>query len=735
MDYYTSSFEHILAELARLDLLVRAQVWRARRLQEGEQEGLSPFYIPDAEVETLLEKTVGSPVWAQISLPPELQDDLQATLDRMADELEGCVAESLRRGIDLRLVRLARTFGLSVFDVDVVLVMLAPELDRRYERLYAYLHDDVTRRHPTVDLALNLLCPQLDDRIAARARLAPTAPLRRHGLLQLFEEPGQRAASLLAQHLRLDPRIADYLLGGNEMDERLQPYGRHIDPQVDLDRLIMPADFKARLSQLIAAWTSPILYFQGPAGIGKQAAAEALCRQSGAGLLALDIRRMVELKIEEFQTPVRLAHREALLQGAAVYWNGIDCLLDDEQRTRREFFQEALAEHSGPIFLGGDRVWEPANLHRRRKFLRVEFPLPTHDQRLQLWNQELPEPRLDLEGVAAKFRFSGGQIRDAAATARSVAYRGDPETGRVSDADLYAACRLQSNRKLATLAQAVTPHYRWDDIVLPPEQIEQLRAICHQVNYRDLVYDTWGFDRKLALGKGLTALFAGPPGTGKTMAADIMAHELGLDLYKIDLSTVVSKYIGETEKNLSRIFAEARSSNAVLFFDEADALFGKRSEVRDAHDRYANIETAYLLQKMEEYDGIVILATNFRKNMDEAFVRRLHFIVEFPFPKPEERRRIWEGVWPAAAPRSPNLDLEFLARRIEVAGGSIRNIAIASAFLAAAGDGTIQMKHLVQATQREYRKMGKVLTADAFTDDSTPTGWERSVPDPNTSGG
>ena len=211
-------------------------------------------------------------------------------------------------------------------------------------------------------------------------------------------------------------------------------------------------------------------------------------------------------------------------------------------------------------------------------------------------------------------------------------------------------------------------------------------------------------------------LFAGPSGTGKTMAAEIIAAELGLELYKIDLSTVVSKYIGETEKNLSRIFAEAETSNAILFFDEADALFGKRSEVKDSHDRYANIEIGYLLQRMEEYDGVVILATNLRKNMDEAFVRRLQFTVEFPFPNAEDRRRIWKGVWPAQTPCDPALDVDFLARRFEITGGSIRNIALAAAFLAAADGNVVTMEHLIHATQREYQKMGKVVTEGEFRD-------------------
>ena len=219
-----------------------------------------------------------------------------------------------------------------------------------------------------------------------------------------------------------------------------------------------------------------------------------------------------------------------------------------------------------------------------------------------------------------------------------------------------------------------------------------------------------GFYHKLSLGKGVTALFAGPSGTGKTMAAEIIANELGLDLYKIDLSGVVSKYIGETEKNLDRIFAAAENANAILFFDEADALFGKRSEVRDSHDRYANIEISYLLQKMEEYEGIAILATNLRQNLDESFVRRLAFTVHFPFPDEDSRRRIWAGIWPARTPLAPETDMDRLARRFKLSGGNIKNVALAAAFLAAGDGNLVTMEHLIHATRREYQKMGKVLS-------------------------
>jgi SpoVK/Ycf46/Vps4 family AAA+-type ATPase len=245
--------------------------------------------------------------------------------------------------------------------------------------------------------------------------------------------------------------------------------------------------------------------------------------------------------------------------------------------------------------------------------------------------------------------------------------------------------------------------------VLPEDSLAQLREICRRVTYRQNVLGQWGFGRKFSAGKGVNALFAGPSGTGKTMAAEILAGELGLDMYKIDLAGVVSKYIGETEKNLDRIFKTAHDANAILFFDEADALFGKRSEVRDSHDRYANIEISYLLQKIEEYEGVAILATNLRQNMDESFVRRLAFTVHFPLPDKASRQRMWTGIWPADTPLAPDLDLDFLAGQFKLSGGNIRNIALAAAFLAAGDGGVVTMAHLLHATRREYQKMGKTI--------------------------
>ncbi|MBE0480410.1 MAG: ATP-binding protein, partial [Dehalococcoidia bacterium] len=269
-------------------------------------------------------------------------------------------------------------------------------------------------------------------------------------------------------------------------------------------------------------------------------------------------------------------------------------------------------------------------------------------------------------------------------------------------------------QRLGALARKIQPRFTWTDIVLPKDQMAQLREVANYVKYRHVVYGEWNFAGKASLGRGLNILFAGPSGTGKTMAAEIIASELGLDLYKIDLSTVVSKYIGETEKNLDRIFTEAQTSNAILFFDEADAIFGKRSEVRDSHDRYANIEIAYLLQKTEEYEGIVILATNLRKNLDEAFARRMHFSIEFPLPEEADRHRIWQRVFPREAPLSEDTDLKFMARQFKITGGNIKNIAIAAAFLAAENGGRIGNDHIIRAAKREYQKIGRLCTEADF---------------------
>ena len=720
MEPFTTSLQHVLAELERLDLLIRLAVDQARQMQAEDAE-FQGLYIPEHEVDALLARPAGLPYWASVStlMPPAIK----AALDRMAKDIHERCHESANQGITLRLERLTHLFELNHLDTDILMVCMAPELDLRYERLYAYLQDDVTKRRPSVDLVLNLLCASFEEKINARPRLQREAPLLKHDLIHLFDDPNHISPPLLSQYIKVDQRVVNYLLDQDSIDSHLIPVCQCAVPHTDYDSLCMDSHIKHRLkvicTQAIHTKSHPVFYFQGPYGAGKKATAHALCTELGLKLLTVHGKRIAAMDEADSLQIIPRIFREALLQEAAIYWDSFDILLNDEKHALLSTVTRALESRTNPVFLTGDSTWEPMDALHNSIFVRVELPPPNYTQRTRLWTKALEGYDSDISehcirSIAGKFRMTGGQIEDAAATALNLARWRNPTSVSINADDLHAACRIQSNRSLSKLARKITPHYRWQDIVLPPDRIEQLREICNYVKYRSVVYDQWGFDGKLAMGKGLNALFAGPSGTGKTMAADIMAGELGLDLYKIDLSSIVSKYIGETEKNLARIFAEAETSNAILFFDEADALFGKRSEIRDSHDRYANIEISYLLQRMEEYEGVVILSTNLRKNMDDAFVRRMHFTVEFPFPSKRNRRRIWEQIWPKELPLSPDIDTEFLSSRFELAGGNIRNIALAAAFLAADDGGSVNMDHLTKAIQREYQKMGKVVSRRDF---------------------
>jgi SpoVK/Ycf46/Vps4 family AAA+-type ATPase len=339
----------------------------------------------------------------------------------------------------------------------------------------------------------------------------------------------------------------------------------------------------------------------------------------------------------------------------------------------------------------------------------VELAMPEPALREAVWRDSLAPysaPETWAADLGRRFRLTPGQIRDAV-TSAALEVLAREEPAQLEMRDLWRAARRQSQHRLGELAVRIEPRATWGDLILPADRLAQLREICSQVRYQHDVFDLWGFGRKSSRSRGVSALFSGPPGTGKTLAVEVMAGELELELYKVDLSGVVSKYIGETEKNLSRIFQEAETSNSILFFDEADALFGKRTKVSDAHDRYANIETSYLLQRMEAHDGIVILATNLRENMDDAFTRRIRFVVDFPFPDAESRRRIWPGHFPSQAPVSPDIDLDYLARELKIAGGTIRNIVLNAAFLAAGDGRSIDMRHVSHAIRREFEKMGK----------------------------
>lgn len=671
------------------------------------------LYITREDANRLLGQEPGALAW------PGVTDSEQENGTRTEDEG--------------RLSWLRRVFDLSPFDIDTVVIALAPEVDLRYERLYAYLQDDVTRRRPTADLVLNLLCRSSEEKLQRRAHFAPNAPLIRNGLILLVQDPHHVQPPLLSHYLKLDEQIVGFLLGQKSLDARVLPFCQLTRPTVSYEEVGLSAESKLALRKLAAQARKrqrPLrLYFQGNNASEKESAAGALAGGLRMRLLQVDLNELVA-QSSEYRNLLSLVVREARFQDAVLYLEGVDTLREEHPGFYKELVSAAAADHGISVLSGAKSGHPfPANL---TEVIEIAFPFGDFQQRASSWHRELAKrdfsfDEREVHELASRFRLRSDQIVGAVAGARSISmWRAAKKDGSGHDPkkdpdlqDLYAAARAQCGRTLTTLARKVEPLYTWEDIVLPPDALSHFREICQRVIHRQRVFGDWGFDGKLSLGKGVNALFSGPSGTGKTMAAEIIAHELLLDLYKIDLSAVVSKWIGETEKNLDRIFTAAENSNAILFFDEADALFGKRSEVRDSHDRYANLEISYLLQKMEEYEGVAILATNMRAHLDDAFVRRLAFIVHFPFPDEQSRHRIWANVWPNKIPLGDDLDFDFLARQFKMSGGVIKNIALTAAFLAAEEGAAVAMRHLIQATRREFQKQGKNLSETEINETAT----------------
>jgi hypothetical protein len=729
-DHIDLDLRYLQAQLSRLDVLLGREVRRWQLAGQDPHDAFRGLYVSDDQAGALVARPFGTSWGRIVPLPPDEEQAFREAVD-LADRCARSLADAARQsGHTLRLEHLATGFGLDRFDLDILLICLAPTLDLRYERLYGYLQDDVTRKQPTVSLVLDLLCEPGTARLTTFNRFASDAPLFRSYLLERVAAPDR--PPLLNQALRPDEAVVSWLLGHYQPHTELGPHAVLSQPQdAETDRLLSTAVWPAVSSRISA---QSIAVFFGPDVATQKAVARQIAAHAGKPLLTVNLAAVLEADVPPPRA-VRLALRDARLTDAIPCLTGWDAMLSGGAPPA-DLLAE-ICQHPGLVILSSRKQWRAGEIERDRNLFWQEFPIPNFAQRHALWEHflEISEPAnermgdvpdvsapsssmlgtagngLDVAGLAGQFLLTTSQIRDAVASARdAAAQRGTPLRGE----DLFAAARVHSNPRLSSLARKIVPRYGWEDIVLPEDQVTLLHELVATVRGRPKVLEEWGVGEKLASSAGVTVLFAGPPGTGKTMAAEIIASELGLDLYKIDLSTVVSKYIGETEKNLERIFSEARTSNAILFFDEADALFGKRSEVRDSHDRYANIEISYLLQRMEAYDGVTILATNLRANLDEAFTRRLQFAVDFPFPQEEDRLRIWQTLFPPDVPRDPELDFGLLARRFKLAGGNIRNIIVSAAYLAASDGGRVTMGHLLHGTRRELQKMGRLIGEDDF---------------------
>jgi hypothetical protein len=650
--------------LPRLNAAIEREVMRLRARYQLSLDEFRGLYVTDEQIDALL-RSAGFCPSSQL-LPPIAPPPAWALL---------CAA-----------------FGLDTIEQDLLALALAPEIDTRFPTFFAYLNDDAARRIPTVDLAMRLFGDSWEARGACRARLAANAPLVRRGLLRLEPDP----PSLSGQGFSIAPLAARHLLGFDVID------GAHLAivptrPAVD------PA-LAGRFATMMKMAERPTIILAGRRGAGRTRLADAIAASLGHALAAFD-----------FGGPGKFSDAllAAELTGTALIVSG-DLPPPD--------VADHVARSTIPVFVRAD---DPAAWERALAGLPVathQCAMPPFDRRRNAWREALRAEGVRatpaaVAAAAGRFRIAGTAIRHAARDVRLARHIDWQERANIPLDALISAARRQSSLDLGELATRVRARPNWGDLVLTDGVRRQLLDLANAAAQRDRVFNEWGMARAGGSGgQGVAALFAGASGTGKTMSAAAIAAATGLDLWRIDLSAVVSKYIGETEKNLEKIFTAARAGDAILLFDEADALFGRRSEVSDAHDRYANIEVAYLLQRLEDFDGIAILSSNFAKNVDQAFIRRLHYIIEFPLPDASLREQLWRKTFAPGLPLGNDIDFAFIARQFTFSGGDIRAAALDAAFLAA-GDGdsaSLRMTHIVRAVSRQMLKQGRLPTRGDF---------------------
>ncbi len=661
-----------------------------------------------AEVRELVSAILDDPRDEMMEISADELSDLKQRLTELEERLTSLRDEAEANGTAIPMLELQRRFGLNEAELVFLTAVLAEALDDRYARFYTLMQGS---EYPKASFLLNL------SKISGTERFANMCWLQRDGRLlsnALIEPVG--GAELIDLNTAFRPAfgVPEWLSGA----VRLDIYGGRAElnpsrPLTDESEPVIPfAVTNAVEMAEIGGESVPMISLYGPDESLLFAAAEGVGTELKRPLLKLDLK---DLKPGDTLPLLRYALRDCVLNHAVLVLYGLNELIDSGG-VMPTVIGKALMKSAVPVVFITNRVFvfTPSDFEEPRCILRNQIEFMTGARRFTIWKHGLEDlPCADevddraLRTLAGQFALTYAQIRSAVSTALGIAIREDRP---LTVADLYEGARVSSMHHLAELADKMPPRYNLSDLILPDKQKRELMDLINMVKNRSMVLEDWGVQKKLVSGKGISALFTGAPGTGKTLSAQVIAGELGLELYRVDLSTIVSKYIGETEKNLERIFDEASSSNVILFFDEADSLFGKRSDVGDSHDRYANIEVGYLLQRIETYDGIVLMATNLGANLDEAFTRRIHFIIDYPFPDEDTRLRLWELLIPKNIERDGDVDLKEFAAAYKIAGGNIRNAVVTAIYEAAAKDMTkINKAGLLRGVEREYQKMGKVF--------------------------
>lgn len=673
----------------------------------------------------------------EFSLENDLSERERQEYEQEAEELREQIrrmgergASSFRNHTAIPLEYLFQIFHLDEAERYLVILAAAPAFDRSLERAFGLFQDDYKKTAPDLDLAVRMYSADSRIRYAIRQRFhSEDSPLRY--FFEAKEAEGSETLRLSSRILCLiwnyeeeDPFLAEEAFlelpsrksessGKRELFRKTKPSPETVCGEELLDQALQAA---------AAAKTPTVFYFFGPDGVGKRTLVRRMAERLSVPVLWVDLKKLIR-KPELAEEKLLAVDREIRIRMAMACFIHFEALQTEDRDSEAEkgrkerlkgFLLRRIAGKQRLTCLISSKEWKEE--WQEDAVWRLDFPLtvPETEQQILLWRELLtahPTDGVGAEMLGTRYFLTPGQIAAALREAEAEARRKGKE--RPGEEELLAACRRRLTVNLGNQAVQVESLYTWEDLVLPDRQKKVLRQACDQIEFQHQVYGRWGFGKKVAYGRGVSMLFYGPPGTGKTMGAQVLANALKMELYKVNLSAVMSKYIGETEKNLEKIFDGVQNTRNILFFDEADALFGKRTEVKDSHDKYANAETAYLLQKMEEYPGIVILATNYMQNFDEAFKRRLKFMIEFPFPDAICRRQLWRQVFPREMPLG-DVDYDYLAERFELSGSSIKNIAVAAAFLAAPKKRPVELSDLLTALRREMEKAGKSMPSESF---------------------
>ncbi|HEY4239634.1 MAG TPA: AAA family ATPase [Kofleriaceae bacterium] len=691
---------HEVGDLARA-YVARYLAMRAHKRPVSSGSAFGPNV--DEITRTLAEGTPRVP-----EIVPEAPSAEVAAADAKLATAAAAFEHALAQKPEPRLARLIRVFGLQPLDAVIIALLFAPELDHELERAYTFAVDDFTRKRGDVGFFSRVISAR-DPRVAdlVLLRFDDAAPLRRHAIVTLAAGTDVPATM---RPVRLADRIVGFLRGHDNVDELVHGYVRLQGRAPKRAELVMRPDLIEQVSRALDGRAGvPRVLLAGPEGAGRALVAEIVLAEQGRGSVRIDLAALRD--DPKAHDRLEAALREAALRDAAAILDGGSVIDREVPRNFALAVGDAISDVRVPVVftLIGHPTWLVENVP---SLLELDIPPPTFRERLVLWARMLPQPLAsaeDIEIVASRYAFTAATIARAANRAGQHARLREPNAPRVTLDDLGDAARMMFSHRLGAMAQRIPTGFSWDDLVLPKDTLEGVKEVVRFARYRPFLLEDWGFAAKLPYGRGISAILAGPPGTGKTMVAQLLAKELGYDLYRVDLSQVVNKYIGETEKNLAKIFDEAENSHAVLFFDEADSLFAKRTDVKSSNDRYANLEVNYLLQRMETFDGVTLLATNLEQGLDEAFKRRVRFSVAFELPEEAERRRLWVSMFPAKVPLEEDIDWDKIAHAFEMAGGYIKKAALRAALFAADKKRPISTADIYEAARQEYREMGRII--------------------------